>query len=447
MQRDMMENSRRRRKSHLSMPGIDGDHGNAETDRDRRCPESKQTIAARRHQRGSVEPSGLDRAAVVPHRGAFGVATLGKVLIVGGSVAGMSCAIQLRKAGIAVDLIDIDPNWRTYGAGITITGPTLRALKTLGVLEQVTELGAVWNGAKVFDQSGRLLEDLSIPPVAPDLPGTGGIMRPALHKILSSRTRALGANVRLGLTVAALKQHSDRVEVQFSDSSRDDYALVVGADGIFSAIRALVFPEAAKPQFTGQVIYRIVAERPPGFDRTHFFMGPGVKVGFNPVSTTHMYMFLLHADPTNPRRDPKDMPRLLHEKLAGFGGMVPQVRETVLGANAHTINYRALDALLLPRPWYRGRVLLIGDAAHATTPHLAAGAGIAIEDSLVLAEELAGGGELDQALLRFMERRFERCRLVVESSVKLGQIEMSHGSTAEHGRLMTETLAALRQPI
>ena len=375
------------------------------------------------------------------------MATLGKVLVVGGSVAGMSCAIELRKGGVAVDLIDIDPDWRSYGAGITITAPTLRALKTLGVLGQVKTLGAVWNGAKVFSQAGELLEELSIPPLAPDLPGTGGIMRPVLHKILSDRTLELGANVRLGLTVTGLEQRGDRVEVQLSDGSRDAYELVIGADGIFSAMRARVFPEAPQPQFTGQVIYRIVAERPPGFDCSHFFMGRDIKVGFNPISATHMYMFLLYADPSNPRLEPDDMPRLLYRKMAGVGGFVPQVRETVLTTNAHTINYRALDVYMLPRPWYRGRVLLVGDAAHATTPHLASGAGMAIEDGIALADELSRGGGLHEVLERFVERRFERCRRVIESSVKLGQIEMSHGSTAEHGRLMTEALALLRQPI
>jgi len=375
------------------------------------------------------------------------MATLSKVLIVGGSVAGMSCAIQLCKAGIAVDLIDIASDWRSYGAGITITGPTLRALKTLGVLEQVKALGAVWNGAKVLDQAGDLLEELSIPPLAPDLPGTGGIMRPVLHKILADKTLELGAKVRLGLTVVGLKERDDEVEVQLSDSSRGSYELVIGADGIFSSMRMLVFPEAPKPQFTGQVIYRILAERPAGFDRSHFFMGHGIKAGFNPVSPTHMYMFLLYADPSNPRLDPKDMPQLLHQKMAGFGGFVPEVRETVLTTNAHTINYRALDIHILPRPWHRGRVLLIGDAAHSTTPHLASGAGLAIEDGIVVADELNRGGELDEVLSRFTERRFERCNYVVENSVKLGQIEMNDGSTAEHGRLMTESLARLSQPI
>jgi len=91
--------------------------------------------------------------------------------------------------------------------------------------------------------------------------------------------------------------------------------------------------------------------------------------------------------------------------------------------------------------------VLIGDAAHATTPHLASGAGMAIEDGIVLAEEIAAQPDLERALERFMARRFERCRLVIQNSVQLGQIETTHGSTTEHTRLMSEALGALRQPI
>jgi 2-polyprenyl-6-methoxyphenol hydroxylase-like FAD-dependent oxidoreductase len=77
------------------------------------------------------------------------------VLIVGGGVGGMSCAISLRRAGISVDLVEIDPTWKIYGAGITITGPTLRALQTLGVLDEVTQHGATWEGAYVYSQTGN----------------------------------------------------------------------------------------------------------------------------------------------------------------------------------------------------------------------------------------------------------------------------------------------------
>jgi 2-polyprenyl-6-methoxyphenol hydroxylase-like FAD-dependent oxidoreductase len=375
------------------------------------------------------------------------VTKIGKVLIVGGGVAGMSCAIQLRKAGVATDLVEIDPGWRIYGAGITITGPTLRALQTLGVLDQVTALCATWDGAKVHDKAGKLLEEVTFPRLAAGLPTSGGIMRPELHKILSAKTLALGTNVRLGTTVAQLVESRGHVDVTFADDTHGNYDLVVGADGIFSKLRERVFPEAAKPVFTGQVIYRLLAERPVGFDRTHFFMGEDYKVGFSPVSATHMYMFLLHPAAANPWIEPRDQPQKLYEAMEGFGGFVPQIRETVRTTNAHTVNYRPLEVLLHPAPWHRGRVVLIGDAAHATTPHLASGAGMAIEDGIVLAEELQSQPDLEQALDRFMARRFERCRLVIENSVKLGQIEMSHGSPTEHTRLMSEALGVLRQPI
>ncbi|HEY4881700.1 MAG TPA: FAD-dependent monooxygenase, partial [Steroidobacteraceae bacterium] len=75
------------------------------------------------------------------------------VLIVGGGVGGMACAISLRRAGMEVDLVEIDPSWKTYGAGITMTGPTLRALKTLGVFEEVKAQGATWNGLYVFTRA------------------------------------------------------------------------------------------------------------------------------------------------------------------------------------------------------------------------------------------------------------------------------------------------------
>jgi len=375
------------------------------------------------------------------------VAEVGKVLIVGGSVAGMSCAIQMRKRGVAVDLIDIDPAWRSYGAGITVTGPTLRALRTVGVLEPVIAQGATWNGAKIHDKSGKLLEEITFPALAEDLPTTGGILRPILHKILAAKTLQAGTQVRLGVAVSSLDDRGAQIAVTLNDGTRGDYDLVVGADGIFSHMRERVFPGAAPPVFTGQVIYRLLAERPPGVDRTHFFMGEDCKVGFSPVSTTHMYMFLLHPAAANPRIEAADQPQKLYEAMAGFGGFVPQIRETVLTANAHSVNYRPLEVLLHPAPWYRGRVVLIGDAAHATTPHLASGAGMAIEDGIVLAEELQSQPTVEQALRNFMARRFERCRLVVENSVKLGQIEMSHGPAPEHTRLMTEALGALRRPI
>jgi 2-polyprenyl-6-methoxyphenol hydroxylase-like FAD-dependent oxidoreductase len=116
--------------------------------------------------------------------------------------------------------------------------------------------------------------------------------------------------------------------------------------------------------------------------------------------------------------------------------------------NEHSqIIYRPLESMFMPSPWYRGRVVLIGDAVHATTPHMASGACIGIEDALVLADELGKAGSIDQALDRYLARRWERCRMVVQNSGRLGEIEIAGGDKEEHARIMRTTLAALAAPI
>jgi 2-polyprenyl-6-methoxyphenol hydroxylase-like FAD-dependent oxidoreductase len=373
---------------------------------------------------------------------------LRRVLIVGGGFAGMSAAIVLRRLGLAVDLVERDPDWRIYGAGITITSPTLRACQRLGILDELKSIGATWRFGHLFEADGRPAGRVEWPPFAADQPSAGGIMRPQMHAVLSAHVRAAGANVRLGCTVAALTQDAAAATVQFSDGSTGHYDFVIGADGIFSQLRGMILPNAPAPKFTGQSVYRLVCERPPGVDSSHFYPRGDSLLGCSLVSATHMYLFLLLPMPGNPRLASEDQPQHLYEKLAPWGGFVADIRERVRQSPLReTINYRPLEALILPRPWHVGRVLLIGDAAHATTPHMASGAGMAIEDALVLGEEIARGGDLPVMLQRFEERRFERCRLVVENSVSIGEMEMRGASALEHNALVGATIQELmREP-
>lgn len=370
------------------------------------------------------------------------------VLVVGGGVGGMSCAIALRRLGLAVDLIEIDPGWKIYGAGITITSPTLRAFNRLGILEQVKQQGATWQRGQLYAPDGRLVGTVEWPPFAPGQPSAGGIMRPTLHRILSTVTRESGVSVRLGTTVTDLRQDSQSVHVRFSDGSESDYDLVVGADGIFSKLRERLFPHAPKPEYTGQAVYRIVVERPPGLDGSRFYPRGDALLGCSLVSSTHMYLFVLLNMPGNPWIPVEDQPQHLYESMAGWGDFVPALRERVRESPVReTINYRPLEALILPPPWQQGRVVLIGDAAHATTPHMASGAGMAVEDGLILADEVQGGGSIDEVLQRFVARRFDRCRTVVENSLRLGEMEMRGDSPAAHNQLVKDTIAVLiREP-
>ncbi|MGH8259533.1 MAG: FAD-dependent monooxygenase, partial [Steroidobacteraceae bacterium] len=330
-----------------------------------------------------------------------------KVLIVGGGPAGMSLAICLRREGVEVDLIDRDPHWRPIGAGLSLNGASLKAFQRIGVLERIGAEGHLHAGMELRALDGTLLHRAAPPPDPSGVPGGGGILRPVLHQILAQATLESGARVRLGAALAALHDDGSSVTVRATDGEEARYDLLVGADGLHSQVRTMVFPQAPEPLFTGQGCWRAVFARPPGLDFAQMYIDPFHKAGLNPVSRGEMYMFLLEHVPDNPHMPEERWPGLLAERLAPFGGLWRGLRES-LGESSR-INYRPLEKLLLPAPWYRGRVLLIGDAAHATTPHAAYGCGIAVEDAIVLAEELAHGDELQPALARFMERRFERC--------------------------------------
>lgn len=369
------------------------------------------------------------------------------VLVVGGGFSGMSAAIELRKRGIAVDLVEIDPDWRNYGAGISIGGPTLRAFGTLGVLERFLAEGYACDGLDVFDAAGNLLTQVPTPRIAgDDVPGSGAVMRPVLAKILADATRASGTRVRLGCTVLDLRQDANGVEVDFSDGSQHRYDLVIGADGLYSTTRERIIPEAPKPRYSGQGVWRAVLPRPAHVTHTLLWVGPNLKVGLNPVSQQEMYLFVNEDRPLNDYVPPERFLSLLRGLLERFEA--PEVRHAASQLNEHSlVVFRPLEGLLVPQPWYRGRVVLIGDTVHATTPHLASGACIGIEDAIVLAEELECGTSLEGALAAFQQRRWERCRLVVENSARLGEIEISGGDKQEHARIMHESFHALAQPI
>lgn len=368
-----------------------------------------------------------------------------RVLIVGGGVGGMSAAIMLRKNGMAVDLIDIDPQWRVYGAGITITGPTLRALSQVGIYDELAKFAYVGEGIQICDTQGSKVRQLPTPiPAEAGVCGSGGVMRPVLHRILSARVKESGADVRLGLTVDSLEQDEDGVDVRFSDGSTGRYDLVVGADGIYSRIRGLIFPEAPKPEYTGQSAWRMVAKRPPEIDRRHYFLGGPHKVGFTPVSDDEMYLFLLEGTPQIFRKD-HELKQALKDLLAGYGGLLAEMRDNI--SDESQIVFRPLEAFFLPAPWHQGRVLLIGDAAHPTTPQLASGAGIAVEDALVLAEELQADLPIADILDSFTRRREERCRLVVEGSIEIGRLEQERAPVEQQTAVVERALAKLAEPV
>lgn len=358
----------------------------------------------------------------------------------------MALALQLRRSGWQVTLIEADPEWRVYGAGITVTGPTYRAFRTLGILADLAAEGFfVEHGSRICAADGTTLNDLVESPLEPDLPVVGGIMRPMLHRLLARRVRESGADVRLGRTIATFDDDGQGVTATLDDGTNVRADILVGADGIFSATRRALFPDAPDPQYTGQYCWRLLSDRPAAIDRAHFFVGSDIVAGLMPVSPKTMYMWLLDRQPQQAKIEDAHLRDRLRKLMAPFSGVLGDVRDAI--SDDSIVNVRPLVSHLLPDPWYRGNAILIGDAAHGTTPHLASGAGIAVEDAIVLAEELDRAHTAAAAFAAFMARRFERCRMVVENSVAIGRMQQEHASPDKLGAMMAASQAALLQPI
>ncbi len=372
-----------------------------------------------------------------------------RVLVIGGGFSGMSACIQLRKQGIDVELVEIDAGWRSYGAGISLGGATLRAFDTLGILDEFLARGSATDGVEIALPHGPVVATIPTPRIArSDVPGGGAIMRPVLADILAKATRASGTEVRLGCTFTEFEHDGDGhgVTVGFIDGQRKHYDLVIAADGVYSKVRETLFPSAPKPKYSGQAVWRAVLPRPEDVKTTRMWVGPKIKVGVNPVSATEMYLFVTEDRETNDFVEPSTFVDTLDALLAPFPAPTIQWCRARLKDDAKIV-FRPLEGLLVPQPWHLGRVVMIGDTVHATTPHMASGACIGIEDAIVLAEELGRAPTAEEAIAKFESRRWERCRMVVENSGRLGEIEIAGGDKDEHARIMRETMGALLQPI
>jgi 2-polyprenyl-6-methoxyphenol hydroxylase-like FAD-dependent oxidoreductase len=370
-----------------------------------------------------------------------------KVLIVGGGIGGLSAAIALRRAGADVDLVEINSTFKVYHVGIIVQGNFIRAMDALGIADQAVAVGYPQLGLQFKDIHGHLIADIpGIRLAGEKYPSDLGMARPALHGVLTEAARANGAQLRLGLTFDKIEQSADAVDVTFTDGTRGRYDLVVGADGLRSKVRATFFPDAPEPKFTGQGVWRYNVPRPPEITRTFMCMGlEGGKCGFCPLTPTTGYVILVQSEPGNPRHPPEKLAEIMRSRLAACTGTMAQLRDQI--TDSTQVVYRPLEAVFVPAPWHRGRVLMIGDAVHATTPHMGQGAAQAVEDAVVLGQLVAANLPMPQLLETFMQRRYERCKFIYESSLQIGEWEQHLTPDADPATLTRRMLEAMAQPI
>src|SRR3954447_8640635 len=350
------------------------------------------------------------------------------VLVVGSGLAGTATAIHLAARGVAVDLVEIKPEVAALGSGITLQGNALRELKSLGVWDEVEAAGYAFDttGIRAPDPDGTVVAEVSDAKTGgPDLPAVMGMPRPELAQILVDRATEVGVKVRLGTTFTELAQDDDGVDVTFADGSTGRYDLVVGADGLRSWTRRALGINL-ETRSVGMGIWRAFGPRPASVVRTGlYYGGPSYIAGYCPTGEDSLYAYIVEDAQDRSGLSPEEQLATMKQLSEAYHGPWDEVRETLIDPSR--VNYTWFETHVLDAPWNRGRVVLIGDAAHTCPPTIAQGGAMALEDAAVLAELLTSRSVLDQDLWdAFHARRYERAKAVVEASNSLAQWQLDH---------------------
>lgn len=333
-----------------------------------------------------------------------------RVLVSGGGIAGLAAAAALTQRGIEVDLIERGTSWRTDGAGISLNPNGERALCALGLDEAVVDAGYRAETLRVMDAAGSVLGEFP----GERWPGVGGppigIHRDALQGVLLKAASA--ARLVLGTTVHGIEDMRSGARVTFGDGSNAEYLLVVVAEGIRSTTRAAVFG-AFHPRPVGQMYWRTAVPEVLT-DMLTTVNDQGRYVVLWPLGNGQTYVCVQTASP-DLAVQAGDRIATMRAACAGMAGPVPEALDAIPSDD---------DVFVGPAEevpdiqWRRSRVVLIGDAAHALSPAFGQGANLAIEDALVLAEELASTDDLDAALDAFVARRAPRVSFVQEKTAE-----------------------------
>jgi 2-polyprenyl-6-methoxyphenol hydroxylase-like FAD-dependent oxidoreductase len=362
-------------------------------------------------------------------------------LVVGGGAAGAAAAILLARAGVAVDLVEATADVGSAGSGITLQGNALRVFRELGVLDAILAHGYA------FDEVGLRTPDgtvLAVIPDArtggPDLPATVGMPRAVMATLLLEQAGAAGAKVRTGTRVTEATPDGGAT---LDDGTRGTWDLVVAADGLNSRIRAGL-GITTTPQPVGMGIWRVFTTRPDSITRTDLTYGGAAYIaGYCPTGDDSIYAYLVERATDRTGLGPEERLATMRELAAHYGGPWTEIHDRM--TDADRVNYTWFTHHLVDGPWHRGRVVLVGDAAHSCPPTLAQGAAMALEDASVLVDELTGDDGIDAALTAYATRRRERAGAVVSGSVQLARWLLDADPHADVPGLMGRTSALLAQ--
>ena len=332
---------------------------------------------------------------------------VGRVLVVGGGIGGLTAATAFAQRGVEVVLIERRPGFDVPGVGLGQPANALRIYNALGVLPEILASGFSYDRMYIFDRDRELIVEHKFLLGDKTVPAFCALSRLRLHEILLAAAEHAGADVRTGLTVNEIHEDNDQVTVTFSDGRIDSFDLLAGFDGIRSTTRLHLVGTVFAPRPSGYGGWRVQVARPEYVRCMEFLQGVGSKTGAMPLANNLMYIF--HICPESPGAvfTRADYPDLFKERLSQYRSYVADIAAS-LDANSDIV-YGPIEPMLLPWPWFRGRIVLGGDAAHTVPPHLTQGAAMAAEDGYVLAREMLEDDiPVKARLMKYSQLRYAR---------------------------------------
>ena len=342
------------------------------------------------------------------------------VLVVGGGIAGLTTAIGLKRAGVPVTVLERAPRLQAMGGAIQIWANGMHALRQLGCADRIRSSGSDVETQLFLSAKGDELARLEVGDIARRHGSDPPVMIPRADLLEILADEAGADIIRTGAKCVGFEQDEDAVMVRLETGDEVLGSALVGADGIDSTVRAKLQPESS-PWFAGYQYLRAMIpydDFPKG--RFTFVFGKGDRFGLHDVSDARLYWFGVLLNEPGAGDPPEGRKTELARRFADFTEPIPEVIAATPEESIMRSDIRDLTPL---EQWTDGRVTLIGDAAHATTPNLGRGAGEAVEDAVALAQHISGSPKDTPGALRaYEEERREAAAEVQRRSRRLGRV-------------------------
>jgi len=368
------------------------------------------------------------------------------IAIVGAGIAGLTCAIAARAAGVEVVVLEAQKSSPRPAQHFEVVPNLLRDLARLGLADACIAAGFPYNSWTLSNVSRSVRLEIPLRRLAAErYPPALGIERGALLGILAQSAIERGAQVQRGARVDARAMGLDREPVRPPDPPLADADLVVLAAGAESPLRAALFPAAPTSLPGPRPWWCTVVPRPAGVDRMQIIVdAEHRKLFMLPLDSTRAGLALISDLGMPPAGDGPIDATMLRGQIEAFGQLSPRVLAALDATHPVTV-WPVRDAIL-PAPWYRDRILCVGECAHALVPHFGQSAAMAVEDALVLGELLADGVDVGRLLERFMQRREPRVRLLQALTSRAAVWERQPDASTDLGQLAVEIAQVVARP-